>query len=57
MELLVEQASKSNCDIHARCPMTNHVHLLVSPHHANSASLLMKGVIYKSYVWSHRKFM
>nr|WP_237402954.1 transposase [Pseudomonas sp. MWU318] len=44
LELLAEQAPKSNCDIHAWCLMTNHVHLLVSPHHANSASLLMKGV-------------
>jgi putative transposase len=44
LELLDEQASKNECDIHAWCLMTNHVHLLVSPHYANSASLLMKGV-------------
>lgn len=44
LELLVEQASKNDCDIHAWCLMTNHIHLLVSPHNANSASLLMKGV-------------
>ncbi|WP_460107324.1 transposase [Pseudomonas sp. H1_F01] len=31
MELLAEQASKSGCEIHAWCLMSNHVHLLVSP--------------------------
>ncbi|MXI47729.1 hypothetical protein GRW89_14580 [Pseudomonas moraviensis] len=36
LEILAEQASKNYCDIHAWCLMTSHVHLLVSPHNANS---------------------
>ncbi len=26
LELLAEQASENNCDVHMRCLMTNHVH-------------------------------
>ncbi|UVL01284.1 transposase [Pseudomonas sp. B21-048] len=30
--------------MHAWCLMTNHVHLLISPHEHGSASSLMKGI-------------
>ncbi|WP_258622575.1 transposase [Pseudomonas sp. B21-048] len=38
------QANKYACEIHAWCLMTNHVHLLISPHEHGSASSLMKGI-------------
>lgn len=44
MELLAEQASKSGCEVHAWCLMSNHVHLLVSPQEQSSAGSLMKGI-------------
>ncbi len=44
LELLAEQANKNSCEIHAWCLMTNHVHLLISPHEHSSTSLLMKGI-------------
>lgn len=44
LELLAVQANKNACEIHAWCLMTNHVHLLISPHEKNSASSLMKGI-------------
>ena len=49
---LKEQAKKYDCLIHAYCLMTNHVHLLLTPQHENSASLLMKhlGQRYVQYI-------
>lgn len=44
MDLLAEQANKNSCEVHAWCLMTNHVHLLISPHEHNSVSSLMKGI-------------
>jgi putative transposase len=35
-------ARKHGCLVHAYCLMTNHVHLLVTPQHAESCALLMK---------------
>lgn len=45
-------AEKYGCDIHAYVLMTNHVHLLVSPHTKNSVSGLMQslGRRYAQYV-------
>jgi len=42
LEQLGAQARKFGCLVHAYCLMTNHVHLLVTPHEKDSASLLMK---------------
>lgn len=42
LDVLVEQAKKHGCAIHARCLMTNHVHLLVTPESPDSAGLMMK---------------
>lgn len=39
---LDEQARKWACEVHAYVLMTNHVHLLVTPHKKNSAAQLMK---------------
>ena len=52
LETLAEQADKYGCRIHAYCLMTNHVHLLVTPERADSASLMMKhlGQRYVQYI-------
>jgi len=49
---LKEQADKRGCEIHAYVLMTNHVHILLTPHEEDSASLLMKhlGQRYVQYV-------
>ncbi|MFC1773499.1 transposase [Pseudomonadota bacterium] len=49
---LGEQAEKYGCAIHAYVMMTNHVHLLCTPQHENSAALLMKnlGQRYVQYI-------
>jgi len=49
---LDEQARKWACEVHAYVLMTNHVHLLVTPHEKNSAAQLMKhlGQRYVQYV-------
>ncbi len=49
---LKEQAIKHHCEIHAYVLMTNHVHLLLTPLKAESASLLMKhlGQRYVQYI-------
>lgn len=49
---LEEFTAKFGCAIHAYVLMTNHVHLLVTPQRADSASLLMKhlGQRYVQYV-------
>src|SRR6266851_6995529 len=35
-------ARRHHCSIHAYCLMTNHVHLLLTPHAADARALLMK---------------
>ena len=52
LDTLKEQAEKYDCLIHAYCLMTNHVHLLITPEHENSAALLMKhlGQRYVQYI-------
>lgn len=44
LDHLAEQADKANCSIHAFCLMTNHVHILLTPHRSDSVSLMMKGL-------------
>ena len=46
------QADRFGCAIHAYCLMTNHVHLLLTPDHASSPSLMMKhlGQYYVQYI-------
>ena len=41
---LGEFSSRFGCSVHAYCLMTNHVHLLVTPHSADACSLLMKNL-------------
>lgn len=52
LDTLKEQAKKYDCLIHAYCLMTNHVHLLLTPMHEESAALLMKhlGQRYVQYI-------
>lgn len=44
IDLLGTFAARSACSVHAYCLMTNHVHLLVTPHAADSCARLMKSV-------------
>ena len=44
LEKLGEAADKHRCDIHAYVLMTNHVHLLLTPHEENSISKVMQSV-------------
>lgn len=52
LHFLREFAVKFGCAIHAYVLMTNHVHLLLTPHKPHSASLLMKhlGQRYVQYI-------
>lgn len=52
LDTLKEQSEKYNCSIHAYVLMTNHVHLLLTPHEVDSAALLMKhlGQRYVQYI-------
>lgn len=42
LEKLLDAANKHQCDIHAYVLMTNHVHLLVTPHTENSIGKMMQ---------------
>jgi putative transposase len=44
LQLMTEHAQQFGCAVHAYVLMTNHVHLLVTPQHADGLSLLMKNV-------------
>jgi putative transposase len=44
LQLVTEHAQQFCCAVHAYVLMTNHVHLLVTPQHADGLSLLMKNV-------------
>lgn len=44
LALLAAAGRQSSCSIHAYCLMTNHVHLLVTPHHASACARMMKQV-------------
>ncbi len=49
MARLSRLTTKHRCDLHAYCLMTNHVHLLLTPQHAEACSLLMRDLD-RSYV-------
>ena len=42
LRLLAVFAAESGCALHAYCLMTNHVHLLLTPHHAGACARMMK---------------
>jgi putative transposase len=44
LRFLGEMAREAQCQVHAYCVMTNHVHLLLSPVSAEACSLLMKNL-------------
>lgn len=44
------------CSVHAYCLMTNHVHLLLTPHHSDACALFMKALS-QSYVQYVNKAM
>src|SRR5688572_13835543 len=41
---LAELSVRFRCSVHAYCLMTNHVHLLLTPHSSDACSLLMKNL-------------
>lgn len=44
LEVLAKEATKSYCSIHAYVLMTNHVHLLLTPHEKRSIPKLIQGL-------------
>ena len=52
LRFLQAYSAEFACSVHAYCLMTNHVHLLVTPHAADGCALLMKklGQCYVQYV-------
>jgi putative transposase len=44
LRLLSTFAARFDCSVHAYCLMTNHVHLLVTPHATNACAQLMKNL-------------
>jgi len=44
LETLQQLAEEYGCSIHAYVLMTNHIHLLATPSHEDSASLMMQGI-------------
>jgi putative transposase len=44
LRYLAAFSTRFDCSVHAYCLMTNHVHLLVTPHAAQSCALLMKNL-------------
>jgi putative transposase len=44
LDYLADFAAKFRCSVHAYCLMTNHVHLLVTPHASDSCAQVMKNV-------------
>ena len=44
LRYLAEFSARFGCSIHAYCLMTNHVHLLLTPHGRDACALLMKNV-------------
>ena len=58
LRLLEEHACKHDCAVHAYCLMTNHVHLLVTPHTGVGLAQMMKYVaqLYTQRVnWVHTR--
>ncbi|GAA3565824.1 hypothetical protein GCM10022265_14800 [Marinobacter xestospongiae] len=43
-QVLAEGLKRNGAELHAYCLMTNHVHLLITPQHADSISRLMQHV-------------
>jgi len=56
LSMLHECADAASCSVHAYVLMTNHVHLLISPHRADAPASLMKalGQRYVQYVNRHQ---
>lgn len=44
LDALKDASDKYNCDVHAYVLMTNHVHLLITPHDEKGLSLCMQGI-------------
>jgi len=56
LEILKEQAIKTDCSVHAYVLMTNHVHLLLTPERVDSAALLMKNLGQRYVQYINRKY-
>ena len=44
LRLLAEFSHRFGCSVHAYCLMTNHVHLLITPHSSDSCAQVMKNL-------------
>jgi putative transposase len=56
LALLRQISMKTECEVHAYCLMSNHVHLLVTPHRADACSALMKELAQRySYYFNRRQ--
>jgi putative transposase len=49
-------SAELECDVHAYCLMTNHVHLLLSPHKADSCARLMRRLDLLHSQYMNRKY-
>ena len=56
LEVLGELATKYACAVHAYVLMTNHVHLLLTPHRTDSAALLMKHLGQRYVQYFNRRY-
>ena len=55
LRFLTTLAVRFECAVHAYCLMTNHVHLLLTPAHADACALLMKNLGQRYVQWlNHR---
>jgi len=53
---LSEQSSKWHCAVHAYVLMTNHVHLLITPRHMDSAANMMKNLGQRYVQYINRRY-
>jgi putative transposase len=44
LRLLAQLSARFDCAVHAYCLMTNHIHMLLTPHAEDSCALLMKNL-------------
>ncbi len=56
LDTLNEQAERYGCRVHAYVLMTNHVHLLITPEHIDSAALMMKNLGQRYVQYINRRY-
>lgn len=56
-EVLAEGLKRYGAQLHAYCLMTNHVHLLITPHFTDSISRILQRMLYQQNLQAFRHFM